>query len=98
MALGNAVLMAEFNIATKDLDEAAEAARQNGATAIYVAVDGRAAGVIAIADPIKPSAHDALQALRQDGLRGVMLTGDNPTTAPPVASNLGMARVGPGIF
>jgi P-type Cu+ transporter len=98
IALGNAVLMAELKVATKDLDEAAEAARQNGATAIYVAVDGRAAGVIAIADPIKPSAHDALQALRQDGLRVVMLTGDNPTTARAVASKLGIDQIEAGIL
>ena len=69
VALGNAMLMGELNIATRDLDGAAEAARQNGATAIYVAVDGRAAGMIAIADPIKPSAQAALQKLREDGLR-----------------------------
>ena len=60
VALGNAMLMGELNIVTRDLDAAAEAARKNGATAIYVAVDGRAAGVIAIADPIKPSAQAAL--------------------------------------
>jgi len=98
IALGNAMLMGESNIATKDLDGAAEAARQNGATAIYVAVDGRAAGIIAIADPIKPSAHDALQVLREDGLRVVMLTGDNLTTARAVASKLGIDRIEAGIL
>ena len=63
VALGNAMLMRELNIDTQALDGAAERARQNGATAIYVAIDGRAAGVIAIADPVKPSAQAALQAL-----------------------------------
>ena len=79
------MLMAELNVATQALDDAAEAARQQGATAIYVAIDGRVAGVIAIADPIKPSAQGALAALRGDGLRIVMLTGDNLTTARAVA-------------
>jgi Cu+-exporting ATPase len=98
VALGNAMLMGELNIATRDLDGAAEAARQNGATAIYVAVDGRAAGMIAIADPIKPSAKAALQKLREDGLRIVMLTGDNLTTARAVASQLGIDEVEAGIL
>src|SRR5260370_754007 len=90
IALGNAMLMAEQNIATRDLDGAAEAARQQGATAIYVAIDGRAAGVIAIADPIKPSAKAALQKLREGALRIVMLTGDNLTTARAAAAQLGI--------
>ena len=77
VALGNAMLMGEANIATTSLDAAAEAARRDGATAIYVAIDGRAAGVIAIADPVKPSAKAAMAALRAAGLRIVMLTGDN---------------------
>ncbi|WP_375415493.1 heavy metal translocating P-type ATPase [uncultured Bradyrhizobium sp.] len=93
VALGNATLMRELNIATQDLDPAAEAARQNGATAIYAAIDGRVAGVIAIADPIKSSAQAALQALRADGLRIVMLTGDNLTTARAVAKALGIDEV-----
>ncbi len=77
---------------------AAEAARQNGATAIYVAIDGRAAGVLAIADPIKPSAKAALQALRDDGLRIVMLTGDNLTTARAVAATLGIEEIEAGVL
>jgi Cu+-exporting ATPase len=98
VALGNAMLMAELNIGTRDLDAAAEAARKNGATAIYLALDGRAAGVIAIADPIKPSAKSALEALRRDGLRVVMLTGDNLTTARAVASQLGIDEIEAGIL
>jgi Cu+-exporting ATPase len=98
VALGNATLMRELNIGTQDLDAAAETARQNGATAIYVAIDGRAAGVIAIADPIKPSAKNALQALRKDGLRIVMLTGDNVTTANAVAKTLGIDEVEAGVL
>ena len=98
VALGNAMLMGEMNIVTRDLDAAAEAARENGATAIYVAVDGRAAGVLAIADPVKPSAQAALQALREDGLRIVMLTGDVMTTARAVATTLGIDEIEAGIL
>ena len=98
IALGNAMLMAELNIVTNALDGAAETARQDGATAIYVAIDGAIAGVIAIADPIKPSAQGALQALRKDGLRIVMLTGDNLTTARAVASKLGIDEIEAGVL
>ena len=98
IALGNAMLMRELNIATQDLDGAAEAARRNGATAIYVTIDSRAVGVVAIADPVKPSAHDALQALRDDGLRIVMLTGDNLTTARAVAKTLRIDEIEAGIL
>jgi len=98
VALGNAALMAELNIATKALDGAAEAARQQAATAIYVARDGRIAGVIAIADPIKPSAPAAIAALRGEGLRIVMLTGDNPTTARAVAQTLGIDEIEAGVL
>jgi P-type Cu+ transporter len=98
VALGNAALMADLNVATADLEDAAEAARRDGATAIYAATDGRVAGVLAIADPIKPSAKAALQALRRDGLRIVMLTGDNPTTARAVASQLGIDEIEAGVL
>jgi len=98
VALGNAMLMSELKVATKELDAAAEAARQDGATAIYVAVDGRAAGIIAIADPVKASARAALQKLRADGLRVVMLTGDNLTTARAVASKLGIDEIEAGVL
>jgi Cu+-exporting ATPase len=98
IALGNAVLMRELSIVTEALDSAAERARQAGATAIYIAIDGRAAGVIAIADPIKPSAQAALRALRDDGLRIVMLTGDNVTTANAVAKTLGIGEVEAGVL
>ncbi|MGY4315702.1 heavy metal translocating P-type ATPase [Bradyrhizobium sp. JR3.5] len=98
VALGNAVLMGELKIVTSALDQAAEAARRDGATAIYVAVDGLAAGVIAIADPVKPSAANALQALRAEGLRIVMLTGDNETTARAVAKTLGIDEVEAGVL
>jgi P-type Cu+ transporter len=98
IALGNAMLMGELKIATQELDAAAEAARQDGATAIFVAIDGRAAGIIAIADPLKASAPAALQKLRADGLRVVMLTGDNLTTARAVASKLGIDEIEAGVL
>jgi Cu+-exporting ATPase len=90
--------MAELNAATADIEGAAEAARRDGATAIYLAIDSRAAGVLAIADPIKPSAKAALQALRDEGLRIVMLTGDNLTTARAVASQLGIDEIEAGVL
>ncbi len=93
VALGNAKFLAGLNIATAPLDARAEELRRDGATAIFVAIDGQAAGVIAIADPIKPSTAEALTALRDDGVRVVMLTGDNRTTAQAVARKLGITQV-----
>ncbi|HXW27583.1 MAG TPA: copper-translocating P-type ATPase, partial [Xanthobacteraceae bacterium] len=93
VALGNAKFFTELNIATAALDAQAERLRRDGATAIYVAIDGNAVGVIAIADPVKSTTPDALQALTADGIRVVMLTGDNETTAAAVARRLGIAEV-----
>jgi Cu+-exporting ATPase len=90
--------MADLKVATEALDASAEAAREQGATAIFVAIDGRAAGVIAIADPVKPSAQAALAALRGDGMRIVMLTGDNVTTARAVAKALNIDEVEAGVL
>jgi Cu+-exporting ATPase len=98
VALGNAALMAELDVAIQPLDASAEAARKQGATAIYVAVDGHIAGVVAIADPVKASAQAALAALRRDGLRIVMLTGDSPTTARAVADTLGIGEIEAGVL
>jgi Cu+-exporting ATPase len=98
IALGNAALMCELHVATELLDGAAEVARQQGATAIYVAIDGRIAGIVAIADPIKPSARGALAALRAQGLRIVMLTGDNLTTAQAVARTIGIDEIEAGVL
>jgi P-type Cu+ transporter len=98
VAIGNAMLMRELRVATGELDAAAETARGNGATAIFVAINGRAAGIIAIADPIKPSAKAALAALRGEGLRIVMLTGDNVTTARAVASQLDIDEIEAGVL
>jgi Cu+-exporting ATPase len=93
VVLGNPAFLSELGIATAAMDSDAERLRRDGATAIYVALDGKLAGVIAIADPIKETTPAALKALRQDGLRVVMLTGDNRTTAEAVARHLGIDEV-----
>ncbi len=98
IALGNAMLMGELGVDTKRCDDVAEAARQQGATAIFVAIDNAVAGVMAIADPVKPSAKATLDRLRAEGLRIVMLTGDNETTARAVAKTLGIDEVEAGIL
>jgi Cu+-exporting ATPase len=71
----------------------AEELRREGGTALFLAVDGRPGGVIAVADPIKPSTSAALESLRADGIRIIMLTGDNRTTAEAVARRLGIEEV-----
>ena len=93
VALGNARLMADLGIALDDLERQVEAWRADGATALFLALDGRAAGIIAIADPIKATTPDALARLRREGIRIVMLTGDNATTASAVARKLGIDEV-----
>ena len=93
LALGNAKFLAELDIDTSGLAAEAERLREDGATAIFLAVNGKPAGVIAIADPVKPTTPDALRALAGEGIRVVMLTGDNRTTALAVARRLGIAEV-----
>jgi Cu+-exporting ATPase len=93
VALGNAKFLGELNISTQALDNDADRLRQDGATAIYVAIDGKATGIIAIADPIKESTVPALKALTADGIRIVMLTGDNRSTALAIARRLGIEEV-----
>ena len=91
--LGNAKFLGEAGIPTAALDQQADRLRQDGATAIFMSVDDRVAGAIAIADPIKATTPEALQALRAEGIRVVMLTGDNRTTAQAVARALGIDEV-----
>ena len=91
--LGNAKFLAEFKISTSALDMEADRLREDGATAIFLAVDEKAAGIIAIADPVKPTTLEALRALTDEGVRVVMLTGDNRTTADAVARRLGIKEV-----
>jgi Cu+-exporting ATPase len=93
LALGNARFLGELNIDTSALAGDAERLRTDGATAIFLAVDGKPAGVIAIADPVKATTPEALKALAADGIRVVMLTGDNRTTAAAVARQLGISEI-----
>jgi Cu+-exporting ATPase len=93
VALGNARLMADLGIAFGDLEHKADELRSDGATALFLAIDGRPGGVIAIADPIKATTEAALKSLRGYGIRIVMLTGDNKTTAEAVARKLGIKEV-----
>jgi len=91
--LGNSNFLTSLGIETQSLKEQAERLREDGATVINIAVDGRLAGLFAIADPIKPSTPDALKALAAEGIKVIMLTGDNRTTANAVARKLGITDV-----
>jgi Cu+-exporting ATPase len=93
VVIGNQRIMADASVATSSLDAQAGALRAEGATAIFVAIDGKVAGVIAIADPVKATAPEAIAALKQAGVRIVMLTGDNRATADAVARRLGIEEV-----
>ena len=93
VAIGNARLMEGLGVDVATVRDHANRLQQTGATTIYVAADRRLAGVIAITDPIRPTAMDALEKLRADGLRVVMLTGDSRITAAHVAKTLGIDRV-----
>ncbi len=93
VALGNRKLMESLNIDISALEKSADQLRSEGGTAIFVAIDNKAAGIIAVADPIKASTQQALQDLRAAGLKIVMLTGDNAVTANAVAKKLGIDEV-----
>lgn len=93
VAIGNPAYLSELGVDTTALSEAADRHRREGATAILVAVDGKAAGVIAIADPVKESTPSALAALKAEGIRVIMVTGDNRVTAEAVARRLGLDEV-----
>ena len=93
LALGNARFLGEHRADTSALQREADELRRDGATAIFIAIDGAAAGVIAIADPIKETTPDAIASLHREGIRVVMLTGDNRTTAEAVARKLGIEDV-----
>ncbi|MDH7795457.1 MULTISPECIES: heavy metal translocating P-type ATPase [unclassified Beijerinckia] len=93
IALGNALFFKELRVGIEGLAAEAERLRGDGATAIFAAVDDKLAGIFAIADPVKASTPAALKALRDAGLKIVMLTGDNRTTAKAVAAKLGLTDV-----
>lgn len=90
VTVGNASLFAAKQISAESLSSHAEDLRRQGQTVMLVAVDGKSAGLIAVADPIKPSARQAVAALKRSGLRLVMLTGDNRATAEAIAKELGI--------
>ncbi len=93
VALGNVKLMIDQKVDMGDLAAKADELRGSGATALFVAIDGKPGGIIAIADPIKATTRAALDSLRADGIHVVMLTGDNRTTAQAVAKQLGIDDV-----
>ncbi|WP_184153915.1 heavy metal translocating P-type ATPase [Sphingobium lignivorans] len=93
IVLGNARFLGEEGVATQSLAAQADALRRGGATAIFIGVDGNVAGAFAIADPVKKTTPEALAALKAEGIRVVMLTGDNRTTAEAVAAQLGIDEV-----
>jgi Cu+-exporting ATPase len=91
--IGTAAFLAEAGVDTGALAPAADQLRRDGATAVFVSIDGKAAGIFAISDPIKATTPEAIAALNRDGIRIVMLTGDNRTTAEAVARKLGINEV-----
>jgi Cu+-exporting ATPase len=93
VALGNQALMEDLAVEVGSLADNAENLRQEGQTVMYVALDRRMTGLIGVADPIKESTPEALEALHGEGMQIVMLTGDNQTTAKAVARRLGINRV-----
>lgn len=93
IVLGNALFLKENGVDASSLSETADALRHDGATAIYIAIDGQVGGIFAIADPVKATTAEALKALHEDGIRIVMLTGDNRTTAEAVARKLGIDEI-----
>jgi Cu+-exporting ATPase len=93
VALGNRALMEALSVDAGALAERAEELRAEGKTAMFVAIDGQAAGLVAVADPIKKTTPEAIEALHADGIHIVMLTGDSETTARAVAERLGIDEV-----
>ena len=97
VALGNRALMDALEVDMATLAEQAEALRAAGKTAMFLAVDGRPAGLVAAADPIKETTPEAIRALHDEGIRLVMLTGDSAATARAVADKLGLDEVSAGV-
>jgi Cu+-exporting ATPase len=93
VALGNAALMSDLKIDSTALEAKADAHRSNGAGVMFAAIEGKLAGIIVVADPVKDSAQEAIAALHREGIRIVMLTGDNRRTADAVARQVGIDEV-----
>src|SRR5262249_5570310 len=90
VTLGTATFMKEVGTGVAEAAEDAEKLRSDGHTVMFVAVDGKLVGMIGVSDPIKPTAREAIENLRKDGIRVIVLTGDNRTTALAVARQLGI--------
>lgn len=93
VALGNLALLESLNIPAAGIKGQADAYRAQGQTVMFVVIDGKAAGLVTVADPIKETSIEAIKQLKADGLRIVMLTGDNKTTAQAVAKKVGIEEV-----
>jgi len=93
VVIGNADFVNDAGVDTTELAARADELRREGATAVFMGIDGQLAAVFAIADPIKPTTADAIAALHEDGIRVIMLTGDNRTSAEAVARQLGIDEV-----
>src|SRR6185312_5912531 len=98
LAVGNRALMDEWSIGTEALLAQAEELAREGKTPLYVAIDGALVGLIAVADTLKPASAEAIRAMRQQGLRVIMLTGDNERTAQAIARQAGVDEVVAGIL
>jgi Cu+-exporting ATPase len=98
VALGNAAMMQEMGLETGAAEAKADALRAEGKTAMFIAVDGALAGIVAVADPIKDSTAAAIRQLHAQGLRVIMATGDNERTAQAVAGKLGIDEVRAGVL
>ena len=93
VALGNRKLLEELHVGASDLWNRSEELSRDGHTVMYVVVEGTVAGLLSVADPVKPSTPEAIRMLHEDGIKIVMLTGDNRTTAEAVAKKLGIDEV-----
>ena len=98
VALGNAAMMQDMGLPTTSAEAAADKLRADGKTAMFLAVDGSLVGIIAVADPVKPTAAEAITALHAVGLRIIMATGDNERTARAIAASLGIDEVRAGVL
>jgi len=98
IAVGNEALLEELHVSADELKTQVESLRKDGQTVVFAIVDGRPAGILGIADPIKPEAVQAVRDLRNEGLRVVMLTGDSETTAAAVARKIGITDFEAGVL
>ncbi len=98
VALGNTAMMRDMSLETSAAEETADVLRADGKTAMFVAIDGKLSGIVAVADPIKETTADAIKVLHEAGLRIIMATGDNERTARAVAQRLGIDEVRAGVL